>query len=481
MSIDWSEWGRGAFERARAERKPVLLSIVTAWSQGCAEMDRSSFADARVVALVADRFVPVRVDADRRPDIAERYGLGGWPTTAFLTPSGALLGGGTYVDAERFPAALEQAADAYGRQHAELDGAIDREHGVEVESASPAHLTEAIFSTFDREYGGFGVEPKFPHAAAVHLALAEVRRGGSSSALEIAVTTLDAMGWGALYDDVDGGFFRCAAARDWREPSVEKLLDVNAAMLDLYVSAWEALGLARYRERAEDVLRFTQSWLADAVDGGWGASLYGDSAFYAAPGESRARLRRPTLDGIVYTDSNAAMVSAALHAAAAFEDPSLHDFAIKSLERVALAGYRPGRGVAHYVDTEPQVRGLLHDQIAMAAAHLDGFDATRNIVYEMMAEELAHYALRTMWDHEGGGFFDREDEPEAVGLLKRRHKPFVTNCQAVRMLRRLAASSGDAVFVEAAERILPAIRGSAASQGPLAAHYVLALSGAPVR
>ena len=483
MSIEWTDWGTAAFERARSERKAVLLSIVTAWSGACAEMDRTSFADARVSAIVAERFIPLRVDADRRPDIAERYGLGGWPTTAFLSPGGALLGGGTYVDAARLPAVLERAADAYGRRTAQIDDAPDRdERSVDASgSESLASLTDRIFATFDRTCGGFGLEPKFPHAAPVLLALAEAHHGGRADAMDIAVITLDAMGWGALYDEVDGGFFRCAATRDWREPSVEKLLDVNAAMLDLYVAAWQTLGLARYRERAEDVLRFTQSWLADVVDGGWGGSLHGDAAFYATPRDAREGLPRPALDGVIYTDANAAMVSASLHAAAAFEDPSLQDFAIKSLERVALAGYRPGRGVAHYVDDEAHVRGLLHDQIAMAAAHLDAFDATGNIVYEMMAEELAHYALRTMWDHGEGGFFDREDEAAAVGRLRRRHKPFVANCQAVRMLRRLAASSGDPVFADAAERTVPAIAGTAASQGPLAADYVLALSGARVR
>ena len=97
--IDWLPWSAAAFARAKAERKPVLLSIVTTWSRGCDEMDRTSYADPVVAGLVAERFVPIRVDADRRPDISSRYTLGGWPTTAFLNADGEILGGGTFVSA----------------------------------------------------------------------------------------------------------------------------------------------------------------------------------------------------------------------------------------------------------------------------------------------------------------------------------------------------------------------------------------------
>ena len=114
------------------------------------------------------------------------------------------------------------------------------------------------------------------------------------------------------------------------------------------------------------------------------------------------------------------MASAAIKAGRALNDPSLSEFAIRSLERVALLCYRPGGGMAHYHDGEAQVRGLLDDQIAMAAAQLDAFEATGNIVYEMLAEELALHAVNLMWDGDGGGFFDRTaDEAADVGSARR--------------------------------------------------------------
>jgi len=176
------------------------------------------------------------------------------------------------------------------------------------------------------------------------------------------------------------------------------------------------------------------------------------------------------------------MVSAALFAGQVMQDASLSEFAIRSLERVVLACYRPGAGVAHYIDpcgtpaAEAEVRGLLDDQVAMATAHLDAFEATGNAVYRMMAEELALHALHTLWDEADGGFFDRApDAPDTVGLLGQAHKPFVANCAAARMLRRLAPLSDRGTLAAYADRTLAAMAPRAAAEGPLAAEFVLAV------
>src|SRR3954466_6690988 len=110
--IDWLPWAADAFARAAREGKPVLLSITAAWCGACHEMDRTTYADPAVAALVRDRFIPVRVDTDRRPDINERYNLGGWPTTAFLTADGDVLTGGTFVTVDRMSGLLTRVAAA---------------------------------------------------------------------------------------------------------------------------------------------------------------------------------------------------------------------------------------------------------------------------------------------------------------------------------------------------------------------------------
>jgi uncharacterized protein YyaL (SSP411 family) len=139
--------------------------------------------------------------------------------------------------------------------------------------------------------------------------------------------------------------------------------------------------------------------------------------------------------------------------------------------------------VAHSFGGHAGVRGLLADQFAMADASLDAFEVTGNIVYEMMAEELAHYAVRTMWDESAGGFFDRVPDPAdgAVGLMRRPLKPFALNCDLSRTLRRLASVSGEHEFAALADRTVAAMAPLAAAQGPLAAHYLLALRASGVR
>jgi uncharacterized protein len=459
-----------------------LLSITAEWCSWCREMDLTSYADPTIATAINERFVPLRVDADERPDISERYSLGGWPTTAFLTPDGALAGGGTYVPADRMAGVLEQVASAFEAQAHRITevapaGPFDRSKTGAVDIQD---LSTHVFADFDDEYGGFGAEPKFPLPAPLRLALALWQAHRDARHETILVTSLDAMGWGGLYDEADGGFFRYAAGRDWRQPHTAKLLEPNAALLRLYLDAGTTLAIARFSERGADVLRYLQTWLADPVDGGWACAQHADNGYHATPAAGRSGMAAPPVSARLYADANAAMVSAALHASAIFGDDGLRDFALKSLERVLLACYKPGAGVAHYHDG---VRGLLADQVAMAAACLDAFAVTENIVYEMMAEELMHFAVRTMWNEVDGGFYDRAEcaEDEAVGLMRTRLTPFVQNCEAAQVLNRLAATSGDDDFSQRAASTLKAIEPLAAAHGPLAAHYVLAVHDASVR
>ena len=163
-------------------------------------------------------------------------------------------------------------------------------------------MPPGVFDTFDDEHGGFGTAPKFPLTAPLELALDLYRETQDAAMAHIVEVTLDAIGWGGLYDEIDGGFFRCAATRDWQQPHREKLLDVNASLLRMYVEASETLRVARYRERAGDVLRYVQTWLADQVDGGWSGSQQASRDYYAAARRdgptTRSRHASSTPDGM---------------------------------------------------------------------------------------------------------------------------------------------------------------------------------------
>jgi uncharacterized protein len=417
-------------------------------------MDRVTYSDAQVAPLVHERFVPVRVDTDRRPDINERYNLGGWPTTAFLTPDGDLIGGGTFITADRMPGILLRVAEAFTSRAQEIDrarAAVRVSHGESAPPDVPA-LIDAIFGTYDEEYGGFGLGPKFPHTVPLHLAMALFRETHAERWRQIVERTLDSMANGGLWDRDGGGFHRYAAKRDWQLPRDEKLLETNALLLRVYAEAAVLFGRSEDLERCAAIASFITTRLRSEQGG-----YYGSDA-----------------EHVLYADANAIAAGALLAAAAVLEDSALGREALSSLERVILACYKPGSGLAHYFDGSAQVRGLLVDHVSMAAALLDAHDISDGEPYRMMAEELTHFIVRDMWDADEGGFFDRAGMADDVGLLRTRRKPFVGNADAAIVCERLQHVGHEFDFRQHATAALRAAARQAPGQGPLAAHYVLA-------
>jgi uncharacterized protein YyaL (SSP411 family) len=459
--VRWLPWDAEAFTRASREGKPVLLSITAAWCRACHEMDRTTYADPAVVTLIHDRFVPVRVDTDRRPDINERYNLGGWPTTAFLTATGTLVTGGTFVPVERMPGVLTRVADAIGHDGGRtMEEGRAAEHGRAADDRNPPDneaVIAPIFAAFDEEYGGFGTEPKFPHTAALHLALALHRDTGDPRWRHIVRLTLDGMA-GGLRDPEDEGFYRYATSRTWRLPHPEKLLETNAALLRVYAEAAMVLGDSADLKACAALASYITTKLR-AQAGGY----YGSDA-----------------EAILYMDSNAAAAGALLRAAAVLEDDDMAREALASFERVLLLCYKPGLTLAHYFDGSARVRGLLADHVAVIGTLLDAHDVSGLEPYRMLAEELGHLVVRDMRDAEEGGFFDRAPAPEDVGLLRARRTPFVGNADAALAfgwLSRLEPRKGfpdPAAFREHADAALAAAARQLDGQGPLAAHYALA-------
>jgi uncharacterized protein len=273
--VDWYAWGDEALERARAEDKPILLSIGYAACHWCHVMEHESFEDPATAELMNQRFVNVKVDREERPDLDAIYmdavvaltGQGGWPMTVFLTPDREPFFGGTYYPPEprhglpSFRQVLEAVADAYRerrgdvtRQAASLVDAI-RVSGQTEPSREP--LTSGILgeavrglgAQLDPEWGGFGGAPKFPPASTLEFLL---RR----DELDMVRKTLDGMAAGGMYDLVGGGFHRYSVDRRWLVPHFEKMLYDNALLAPVYLHAWVVTGEERYRCVAEQTLQY---------------------------------------------------------------------------------------------------------------------------------------------------------------------------------------------------------------------------------
>lgn len=479
--VEWRSWGRAAFEEARIGQVPVLLALGPSWCPASASMMGGAYADPRVADLIDDRFVPLRVDAEERPDIGERYGFGAWPTTAFLTPDGQVLGGETYATAERMRDLLPRVADAFEQQRDAIAGrgtAPAAQPAVPV-SAAPdpdvdAWVGDRLLAQFDAEHGGFGAGAKRVHAAALELAW---RRAGDGDEAFAAVVerTLRAMACGGLYDALDGGVFRYCARRDWTEPATEKLLDVNAEALRLFLLPDDDTCL----DRAIGVVGYVRRTLADLTPDqpGFFASQRGDPDYYRPRAETDApAVGPPPVDRAVYADGTALMARAFAAASETLRDSSLLEFAVDAMEHVVAGTYERGGGIAHRAGSRTGVRGLLSDQVRSAAALLDLHALTDREVYLDMAQELMHFAIQHLWDTSGGGgFLDRVHGPEDVGLLREPLRPFAVNCEAARVLLRLANITASPAFRDRAAATLAAQTAAARAHGVDAAPYALAV------
>jgi len=300
--IQWHEWTEEAFARAQSENKPILLDIGAVWCHWCHVMDRESYDNPEIAQIVNERFIPIKVDRDERPDIDSRYqsavssisGQGGWPLTAFLTPQGKPFYGGTYFPPDdhygrpSFKRVLLAIADAYRDKHGDVteqaqmvENAISNAESFSGKRAqfSP-EVTKAILNSalgmFDSEHGGFGSAPKFPHASAIDLIIDQYVRSGDDKLREVFVSTLEKMARGGVYDQLAGGFHRYSVDERWIVPHFEKMCYDNSELLKNYVHAYQATGSEFFAGVARDIIRWMDEWLSDRQRGGFYASQDAD-------------------------------------------------------------------------------------------------------------------------------------------------------------------------------------------------------------
>jgi len=334
--IRWHEWGEEAFAAAQRENKPMLLDVGAVWCHWCHVMDRESYDDPEIAAIVNDHFIAVKVDRDERPDIDSRYqaavqalsGQGGWPLTAFLTPDGKPFYGGTYFPPSdgygrpSFRRVLLSIANAYKEKNGDVveqakmvENAIAQAEsfagrGGRISAGAIDAIVESALKMFDPDHGGFGRAPKFPHPSALDLLIEryakkptfraknaremghsvqdshfsqnrrEVECSDSSSnhdrLRDVIVSTLGHMAKGGVYDQLAGGFHRYSVDERWVVPHFEKMCYDNSELLKNYVHAYQATGIEFFADVARDIIRWMDEWLSDRERGGFYASQDAD-------------------------------------------------------------------------------------------------------------------------------------------------------------------------------------------------------------
>ena len=300
--VDWHPWGEEATSLARVQNKPILLSIGYSACHWCHVMERESFEDHTVAALMNELFVNVKVDREERPDIDQIYmkavqamtGGGGWPLTAFLTPEGTPFYGGTYFPPvphqgiPSFTQVLRAAADAYKTRPDDVRGAGEKllaaiKRASAATKETNASLSDAIAGAYrtltnqyDPVHGGFGRAPKFPQPVTLELLLRHHLREGDEAALEMMVFTLRQMAAGGMRDHLAGGFHRYSVDDRWLVPHFEKMLYDNGLLAKAYVDAYRLTGLEDLSVIAEQTLEYLTEDM-QAPDGGFYAARDADS------------------------------------------------------------------------------------------------------------------------------------------------------------------------------------------------------------
>ncbi|MGA1607041.1 MAG: thioredoxin domain-containing protein [Planctomycetota bacterium] len=297
--VDRFPWGPAALARAKAEDKPIFLSIGYAACHWCHVMERESFEDPAIAKVLNERFINIKVDREERPDLDEIYmtalqgmtGGGGWPMSMFLTPDLRPFFGGTYfpIDDARGQPGFRRVLDhVHGLWTTKRDVVLDHSEKVARflrDSLAPAgdpedpvhgdleRTVRASAEHFDGEHGGFAsgprFAPKFPHAAELRNLLQEHARVGGDQALQMATQTLIAMAHGGIYDQLGGGFHRYSTDREWLVPHFEKMLYDNALLAQAYAEAWLVTGESLFERIVSETLDAMCRDLRDPSGGFW--------------------------------------------------------------------------------------------------------------------------------------------------------------------------------------------------------------------
>jgi uncharacterized protein len=465
--VDWYAWGDEAFDRARDEDKPVLLSIGYAACHWCHVMEHESFEDDGTAELMNERFVNVKVDREERPDVDALYmdavvamtGHGGWPMTVFLTPDRVPFYGGTYYPPEprhgmpAFRDVLEAISKLYRERRGEVEGSAGRlrealaQSGRVTPSSEPLSermlwdASHALRSQFDPEWGGFGGAPKFPPASTLEFLL-RMHLRGDEQALPMVTTTLDAMAAGGMYDLVGGGFHRYSVDRTWLVPHFEKMLYDNALLASAYLHGWVVTAEERYRRVVEQTVEYVLRELA-LPDGGFASAQDADTdgvegltftwtAEEGAPAEllqpfedgrsvirgeldedQRKRLfelreqrPKPLRDDKAIASWNGLMLAALAEAGRRLERRDWLDAAIRLAEfLLGPLSDDEGRLYRTYREGRAKNTGFLEDYADVVHGLYELHVATGELRWLEGASRLARLAVELFADDERGGFF----------------------------------------------------------------------------
>lgn len=409
--INWRTWSRAAFEEARKSNRLILLSLSAVWCHWCHVMDETTYSNPEVIEFINKNFIPIRVDADRRPDIDGLYNQGGWPSTVVLTPDGEILNGGTYIPPVRMLEMLKGTLEFYRNNKEHIKQRIIGLQKLKKEKNQPEEKTEedyvvvenifkSLEENFDERYGGFDIGQKFPRPEVLEFLMIYYLIKPKKWVKKMILQSLDAMAMSRLYDHVEGGFFRYSVKRDWSAPHFEKMLDVNSALLKDYVIAYRLFNKRKYIEIARGVYDYLTGHLYDKDTGLFYGSQDADESYYNR--NDRNALTTPSIDKTFYADKNAIALSALTKYAGLVGDKRAKVIATGLAKALIDHFYKKGEGVFHYRTKQKNatLSGLLKDNVMVSMALLDIYELTGNSRFLNTSKEIASF-IQSRFLHKG--------------------------------------------------------------------------------
>lgn len=472
--IDWREWTPKTLRLARKRGQPIFLFLTASWSSRCREMEETTLSDAGVADMIGESFIAVRVDADRRPDIFQRFTMGGWPSLVFLDPTCGFITGTTFTTPERMLALL--CAVVHLDNRPAQDGASAVAPGTE-ETGVPK-LTVADEPTmpinddpidfffalakkhYDHRNGGFGGAPKFLMAPACRLLMARAFRGDRIAG-EMLEHTLKSMSEGAIHGP-DGEFRRYASRRDWSDPCDEVLLCEQADMALLYL---DAFSLTREPEFERTAIR-----ILDFIEEAFGRE---DGVFAGSLRVGATEMQ----DDTVFAGPIARTCSAFIKAEALLDREGAGDLAVDVIDFLLDRMINDDNLFNHYVDDHgPGGPVALTDQTDILAMLLDAFESSGNSAFVSLATTLARATMKLLFDKNSGTCLDTQP-PDALKTLSWiPARSIANNARLAIAFIRLSGITGDDEYRIVAESCAGAFASNFRHFGLLAADYDLAIA-----
>ncbi|MEL7566435.1 MAG: DUF255 domain-containing protein [Dehalobacterium sp.] len=468
-SINWFPWCQDTFVKSSDENKPILMYLTARWCGWCAVMEDTTYQDPQVIDLVEENYIPMKVNVDQYPHVADRYHFGGYPSVVFLSSDGQILQGENYLSGDQMKSVLEEVLKKSNRQSSMVRRLKSESYGngknklkqksseqTNVVLPSICEINKIIANSFDQKYGGFFIyspDTKFPFPEIHDYLFSYVQFNSACPEEEMLKTTLDAMLKGELYDHSLGGFFRFCENRDWTLPHSEKLLDNNAALARNYLTALDKFGLEEYRVAARDTINYLVFDFFDQETQVFAGSRIGKE-----------------IDATPYTNWNSTAISSLLIAYQVLDHRFYLETALKVIESLWARCYRLGRGMSHFYLNGPSEVELLSDQIKYISALYDAYLCTEGKTYLHRARLLMRHMEKNYRMPEGN-FSDIPVSEKRPGYLSIPLVPFMENVDVALLFIKFARLFGSGAYIQKAEEILRSLSGMIMDNPIFAAKY----------